>query len=162
MFRTPELDEVTQRVNVGSVVQSLSCGQLFATPWTAACQAPYSFTISLSLLKLVSIQWCHPTISSSVTPFSFCLQSFPIRVFSSESALCIRKAKYWSFSFSISPSNEYSGLIFFRIDWFDLPAVQGTLKNRFQHHSLKVSILGCSAFFMVWLSHLDMITGKKP
>ena len=103
--------------------------------------------------------WCLPTISSSVIPFSSCLQSFPsIRVFSTESFLHIRWPKYWSFSFSISPSNEYSGLTAFRIDWFDL-AVQGTLKS-LQHHSWKASILGCSAFFIVQLSHPYMTTGK--
>ena len=97
-----------------------------------------------------SSQWCHPTISSSVTPFSSCLQSFPnIRVFSNELVLHIRWPKYWSFSFSISPSDEYSGLISFRIDWFDLLAVQGTLKSLLQHHSSKASILQHSAFFIV-------------
>ena len=103
-----------------------------------------SFTISQSLLKLMSIE--------SVMPSNLFLPS----VFSS-----IRWPKYWSFSFSISPSNEYSGLISFRIDWFDLFAVQGTLKNLLQHHSSKVSILWCSAFFMVQLSHLYMTTGKN-
>ena len=90
-----------------------------------------------------SSQWCHPTISSSVVPFSFCLQPFPAsfpRFFSNESVLCIRWPKYWSFCFSISPSNEYSGLISFRIDWFDLLAVQGTLKSLLQHHNSKASI----------------------
>ena len=107
-------------------------------------------------------RWCYLIISSSATSFSFCLQSFPasIRVFSNESALCIRWPKYWSFSFSISPSNEYSKLISFRIDWFDLLPVQGTLKNLLQHHSLKASILRRSAFFMIQLSHLYMTTGK--
>ena len=99
-------------------------------------------------------QWCHPTISSSVTPFSSCRQSFPgIRVFSNEAALQIRWPKYWSITFSISSSNDYSGLISFRIDWLDLPAVQGPLKSLLQHHSSKASILWCSAFFMVQLSH---------
>ena len=107
-------------------------------------------------------QWCHPTISSSVVPFVYCLQSFPcIRVSSTESVLCIRWPKYWSFSFSISPSSEYSGLISFRINWFDLLAVQGTLKSLLQHHSSKASILQCSAFFMVQLSHPHMTTGKN-
>ena len=143
------------------VVQSLSCVQLFATPWTAACQAfPSSFTISLSLLKLLFIELmrlsnhlilCHPLLLPSIFP--------SIRVFSNESVLCIRWPKYWSFSFNISPSNEYSGLIFFRIDWFDL-AVQGTLKSLFQHHSSKASVLHCSGFFVVQLSHLYMTTGK--
>ena len=105
-------------------------------------------------------QWCHPTISSSVVPFS-CLHSFPASgFFSNESVLCIRWPKYWSFSFSISPSSEYSGLISLRIDWFDLLAVQGTLKSLRQHHSSKASILLCSAFFMVQFSHPYMTTGK--
>ena len=96
-------------------------------------------------------QWCHPTISSSVTPFSFCFPS--IRVFSNESILHIRWPKYESFSFNISPSNEYSGLISFRIDWFDCFTVQGTLRRLLQHHSSKVSFLQCSAFLKVQLSH---------
>ena len=104
-------------------------------------------------------RWCHPTISSFVTPFSSCPQSFPvIRVFSNESILRIRWPKYWSFS--ISPSNEYSGLISFRIDWFDLLKVQGTLKNLLKHHSSKTSIICCSAFFVDQLSHPYMTTGK--
>ena len=98
-------------------------------------------------------QWCHPTISSSVVPFSSCLQSFPASGSLQMSQLCIRWPKDWSCSFSINPSNDYSGLISFRIDWFDLLAVQGTLKNLLQHHSLKASILWCSAFFIVQLSH---------
>ena len=102
-------------------------------------------------------QWCHPTISSSVTLFS-CPQSFPTLVFSNESALYIRWPKHWSFR--ISPSNEHSGLISFRIDWFDLLVVQGTLKSLLQHHSSKASILQCSAFFMVQLLHPYMTTGK--
>ena len=104
--------------------------------------------------------WCYPAISSSVTPFSFCLQIFPSIRCSNESTLHIRWPKYWSFSFRICPSNEYSGLISFRIDWFDLLAVQGTLKNLLQHHSLKASVLHCSAFFMVQLLHLYVTTGK--
>ena len=103
-------------------------------------------------------QQCHPAISPSVVPFSSSLQSFPI--FSYELALCIRWLKYWSFSFSISPSREYSRLISFRIDWFDLLAIQGTLKSLLQHHSSKASILQLSAFFMVQLSHPYMTTGK--
>ena len=106
-------------------------------------------------------QWCHPTVSSSVVPFSSHLQSFPsIKIFSSESVLCIRWPKYWSFSFNINPSNEYSGLISFRIVWLDLLAVQGTLKSLLQHHSSKASILQHSAFFMVQLTHPCMTTGK--
>ena len=106
-------------------------------------------------------RWCHPTISSSVVPFSSCPQSFSIRVFSNESALHIRWPKYWSFSFDVSPSNEYSGLNSFRINWFDLHAVQGTLKSFLQHHSSEASVLQCSAFFMVQLSHPCMTTGKS-
>ena len=105
--------------------------------------------------------WCHPTISSSVIPFSSCLHFFPsIRVISNESALRIRWPKYWSFSFSIRPSNEYSGLTAFRMDWLDLLAVRGTLKSLLQHHSLRASILQSSAFFMVQLSHPNVTTGK--
>ena len=101
--------------------QSLSCVWLFVTPWTAACQASLSITNSWSLLKFISIdRWYHPTMSCSAVPFSSCLLSFPAPVFSNESVLHIRWPKYWSFSFSISPSNEYSGLISFRIDWLDL------------------------------------------
>ena len=103
-------------------------------------------------------QWCHPTISSSVTPFSSCLPSFSIKGFSSESALHIRWPKYWSFSFS--SSNEYSGLISFRIDWFDALAVQGTLKSLLQHHSSKALILQCSAFYMIQLWYPFMTTAK--
>ena len=106
--------------------------------------------------------WCHPTISSSVIPFSSCPQSFPasIRVFSNEPVLHIRWPEYWSFSFSISPSNKRSGLISFRMDWLDLLTVQGTLKSLLQHHSSPASILWCSAFFIVQLSHPYMTTGK--
>ena len=109
-------------------------------------------------------QWCHPTISSSVALFSLCLQyfpasgSFPVSQF----FLCIRWAKDWNFSFSTSPSNENSGLISFKIDWFNFLAVQGTLKCLLWHHSVKTSILRCSAFFMVQLSHLYVTSGKKP
>ena len=106
-------------------------------------------------------QWCHPTISSSVIPFSSCLQSFPASgYFSNELVLCIRWPKYWSFSFSISPSNEHPGLISFRMNWLDLLVVQGTLKSLLQHHSLKASVLWHSAFFIVQLSHPYMTTGK--
>ena len=106
-------------------------------------------------------RWCHPTISSSVIPFSSPPSIFPsIRVFSNESALRIRRPKYWSFSFNISPSNEHPGLISFRMDWLDLLAVQGTLKSLLQRHSSKASILWCSAFFIVQLSHPHMTTGK--
>ena len=135
---------------------------LFATPWTAARRASLSFTIFWSLLRLMSIKsvmpsnhliLCHPLLlPPSIFP--------SIRGFSSESVLCIKWPKYWSFSFSISPSNEYSGLISFRMDWFDLLKVQGTLKSLLQHHSSKASILWHSGFFMVQLSHPYMTTGK--
>ena len=138
-----------------SSVQSLSHVPLFATPWTAAHQASLSFINSQSLLKLMSIE--------SVTPSNHLILCRPlllppsifssIRVFSSESVLHIRWPKYWSFSFSMSPSNEYSGLISFSMDWLDLLSVQGTLKSLLQHHSSKASILQHSAFFMVQLSH---------
>ena len=106
-------------------------------------------------------RWCHPTISSSAAFFSFCLQSFPAsKVFSNESALHIRWPKYWSFSFSISPSSEYPGLISFRIDWFDLFVIQRTLKSLFKHHNLKASVLQCSDFFMVQFSYPYTTTGK--
>ena len=106
-------------------------------------------------------QWCHPTISSSVVPFSSCLRSFPAsRVLSNESALHIRWPKYWSFSLSISPSNEYPGLVSFRMDWLDLLVVQRTLKSLHQHHSSKASILQRSVFFTVKLSHPYMTSGK--
>ena len=133
-----------------SSVQSLSCVRLFATPGTAACQASLSITSSWSLLKLMSIEsvmpsnhliFCHPLL---LLPSIFA----SIRVFSNESVLHITWPKYWSLSFSISPSNEYSGLISLRMDWLDLLAVQGTLKSLFQHHSSKTSILQCSAFFL--------------
>ena len=128
--------------------------------WSAACQASLSFTVSWSLLKFVSIelmiQPSHPLL-----PLLFFPSIFPsIRVFSNESALHIRWPKYWSFSFSISPSKKYSGLFSFRIEWFDLLAVQGILKSLLQHHSSKASILRCSASFLVELSHPYMTTGK--
>ena len=131
------------------------------TPWTAACQASLSITNSLSLLKLRSIEsvipsnhliLCHPLL----LPASI----FPrIRVFSSESVLCIRWPNYWSFSFNISPSYEHSGLVSFRVDWLDLLAVQGALKS-LQYHSSKASVLRCSAFFIVQVSHPYMTTWK--
>ena len=132
-----------------------------ATPWTAACQASLSITNSQSLLELMSMESVMPSSHLILCcPLLLMPSIFPsIRVFSSESVLHIRWPKYWSFSFSISPSNEYSGLISFRIDWFDLFAVQGTLKNLLQHHSSK-SILQCSAFFIVKLSYPYMTTGK--
>ena len=140
---------------------SLSRVQLFVTPWTAARQASVSITNSQSLLKLMSIEsvmpsnhliLCHPLLLPSIFP--------RIKVFSNESVLHMRWPNYWSFSFSISPSNEYSGLISFRMDWLDLFAVEGTLKSLLQHHSSKASILWCSDFFMAQLPHPYMITEK--
>ena len=145
-------------MNQFSSVQSLSRVSLFVTPWTAARQASLSISNSRSLFKLMSIELvmpsnhlilCHPLlILPSILP--------SIRVFSSESVLRIKWPKYWSFSFSICPFNEYSGLISFRMDWLDLLAVQGTLKSLLQHHSSKAPILRCSAFFILQLSHLYM------
>ena len=145
-----------------SSVQSLSRVQLFVTPWTAACQASLSITNSQSLLKLMSIESVmSPNYLILCCPLLFLPSIFPsIRVFPNESVLCIRWSKYWSFSFSVRSSSEYSGLISFRMDWLDLLAVQGTLKSLLQHHSLKALILQCSAFFMVQLSHSYMTTGK--
>jgi len=133
----------------------LSSIRLFATPWTAAHQASLSFTMSQSLLKLMSIESVMPSNHLILCRLLLLPSSiFPsIRVFSNESALRIRWPKYRSFSFSISPSNEYSGLISCRMDWLDLFAVQGTLKSLLQHHSSKASILKHSAFFIVQLSH---------
>ena len=145
-----------------SSVQSPSCVRLFVTPWIAARQAFLSITNSHSLLKLMSIEsvmpsnhliLCHPLLLLPSNPPS-------IRVFSSESNLHMRWPKYWSFSFSISPSNEHPGLISFRMDWLDLFAVKGTLKSLLQHHSSKASIFWPSALFTVHLSHPDMTTGK--
>ena len=143
-------------------VQSLSHVRLFATPWTAACQASLSITNSWSLLKLISIESVMPSNHLILCRSLLLLPSiFPrIRVFSNESAFCIRWPKYWSFSFSISPSNEQSRLISFRMDWLDLLAVQGTLKSLLQHHSSKASILWRPAFFIVQFSHPYMTTGK--
>ena len=139
-----------------SSVQSLSRVRLFVTPWTAAHQVSLSITNSRSLLKLRSIE--------SVMPFNHLILCHPlllwpsifpiIRVFSNESALCIRWAKHWSFNFSISPSNEYSGLISLRIDWFDLLAVQGTLKSLLQHHSSKASIFNSAQLSLWFTSHI--------
>ena len=145
-----------------SSVQSLSRVRLFAIPLITACQASLSITNSWSLLRLTSIQsvmpsshliFCHPLLLLPPIPPS-------IRVFSSESTLRMRWPKYWSFSFSIIPSKEIPGLISFRMDWLDLLEVQGTLKSLLQHHSSKASILLCSAFFTVQLSHPYMTTGK--
>ena len=145
-----------------SSVQSLSCVRLFVTPWTAACQASLSITNSQSLLKLMSIELVMPSKPLILCHLLLLPHSiFPsIRVFSSESAPHIRWPKYWSFSFSTSPSNEYSGLISFRIDWLDLLEVQETVKSLLQHHSSKASILQCSTFFIVQLSHPYMTIGK--
>jgi len=145
-----------------SSVQSLSCVQLFATLWTAVRQASLSITNSWSLPKLMSIESVMPSNHLILChPLLLLPSIFPsIRVFSNESALRIRWPNYWSFSFSISPSNEYSGLISFRMDWLDLLAVQGILKSLLQHHSSKASILWCSAFIIVQLSHPYMTTGK--
>ena len=127
------------------------------TPWTATCQAFLSITNSRSLLKLMSIE----LVMSTILCHPLFLPVFPsIRVFSNESVLWMRWPKYWSFSFSISPSNEYSGLISFRMDWLDLLAVQGTLKSLLQHHNSKASVLSHSAFFMVQLTHSYVTTGK--
>ena len=130
------------------VVQSLSCVQLLVTPWTAAHQAPLSFIISQSLLKFISFESVMPSKHLILCrPLLFLPSIFPsIRVFSNELALCIRWPKYWSFSFNISPSNEYSRLISLRIDWFDLLAVQETLKSLLLHHSSQVSVFQHSAF----------------
>ena len=145
-----------------SSVQSLSCVRLFATPWTAARQASLSITNCRSSLKLTSIELVMPSNHLILCrPLLLLPSIFPIiRVFSNESALRIRWPKYWSFSFNISPSNEHSGLNSFRMDWLDLLAVPGTLKSLLQHHSSKATILRCSAFFIVQLSHPYMITGK--
>ena len=142
-----------------SSLQSFSHVWLFATPWTAARQAFLSWPTPIVYSN--SCCWCHTTISSSVVPFSSHLQSFPASgSFQMSQFFASGGQKYWSFSFSISPSNEYSGLISFRMDWLDLLAVQGTLKSLLKHHSSKASILQCSAFFMAQLSHPYKITGK--
>ena len=145
-----------------SSVQSLSRVRPFATPWTAACQVSLSITNSQSLLKLMSIVSVNPSNHLNLCPpLCFLPSIFPsIRVFSNESVLRIRWPTYWSFSFSITPSNEYSGLISFRMDWLDLLTVQGTLKSLLQHHSSKASILQCSPFFIGQLSHPYMTIGK--
>ena len=145
-----------------SSVQSLSCVQLFVTPWTAAHQASLSITNSWSLLKLMSIE--SVMLSNHLIlcrPLLLLPSIFPsIRVFSNELVLHIRWAKYWSFSFNIGPSSDYSRLISFRMDWLDLLAIRGTLKSLLQHHSTKASVLRCSAFFIVQISHPYMTTGK--
>ena len=143
-------------------VQSLSHVRLFATPWTAACQASLCITNTWSLLKRMSIELLMPSNHLILRhPLLLLPSIFPsIRVFSNESLLCIRWPKYWSFSFNISLSNEYSGLTSFRMDWMDLLAVLGTLKSLLQPHSSKASIFWHSAFFIVQVSHPYMTTGK--
>ena len=151
VWRLGALASISLFFHIFLVVQSLSHVWLFATTWTAAHQASLSFIISRNLLKLMSIKSVMPSNHLILCrPLLLLLSVFPsIRVFSSESTVCIRWPKYWSFSFSISPSSEYSGLISSRINWFDLLAAQATLKSLLQHHSLKASILWCSASFMV-------------
>ena len=143
-------------------VQSLSRVRLFATPWTAACQASLSITSSQSLLKLMCIEsvmtpshpiLCRPFLLPPSIPPS-------IRVFSNESALHMRWPKCWTFSFSISPSNEHPGLISWRMDWLDILAVQGPLKSLFKHHSSKASVLRCSAFFMIYKMYYNLKQGS--
>jgi len=143
-------------------VQSLSHVWLFVTPWTAAYQAFLFITNSWSLLKLMSIESVMPSNHLNLChPLLLLPSIFPsIRVFSNESALCIRWPKYWSFSFSISPCNEYSGLISFRMDWLDLLAVQGTLKSLLQYHSSKTLIIQHVAFFITQHFHSYLTTGK--
>jgi len=143
-------------------VQLLSRVRLFATPWIAAHQASLSITNSWSLLKLMSIKSVMPSSHLILCRPLLLLPQIPpsIRVFSNESTLRMRRPRYWSFSFSISPSNEHPGLISFRMDWLDLLAVQGTLKNLLQYHSSKASIFRRSAFFTVQLSHPYVTTGK--
>ena len=157
MIKSLESDTEFGRV---SSVQFISYVQLFATPWTAVCQASLFITNSRSLLKLMSIELVMPSNHLILCcPLLLPPSIFPsIRVFSNVSVLCIRWLKYWSFS--ISHSNEYSGLISFTMDRLDLLTVQGTLKSLLQHHSSKTSILQCSAFFIVQLSHPYMTTGK--
>ena len=145
-----------------SSVQSLSCVRLFATPWIAARQASLSTTNSRSSLRLTSIESVMPSSHLILCRPLLLLPPIPpsIRVFSNESTLCMRWSKYWSFSFSIIPSKEIPGLIYFRMDWLDFLAVQATLKSLLQHDSSKASILWRSAFFIVQLSHPYMTTGK--
>ena len=145
-----------------AVVHLLSFIQLFAAPWATACQVSLSFVIFQSLLRLLCTESVMPSSHLSLSRPLLLLPSIPpsIRVFSNESTLRARWPKYWSFSLSISPSNEHPGLASFRMDWLDLLAVQGTLKSLLQHHSSKASILRHSAFFTVQLSHPYMTTGK--
>ena len=149
-------------MHISAVVQSLSHVQLFVTPWTARCQTSLPFTIFQSLLEFMSIELVMPSNHLILCHSLLLLPSIflSIRVFSNDPVLHIRWPKYWSFNFSISPSNEYSGLISFRLDWLDLLAVQGTLKSLLQHHSSKASILRLSASFIVQLSYPYMTIGK--
>ena len=149
--------------DITSISQLLSYVRLFVIPWTAARQASLSITNSQSLLKLMPIESVIPSVHIILCrPLLLLPSIFPsIRVFSNESVLCIKWPKYWSFSFSVSPSNEYSGLISFRMDWLELLAVQVTLKSLLQHHNSKASILQRSAFFTVQLSHPYMTRGKN-
>ena len=149
------------RETIISSVQSLSRVRLFATPWIAACQASLSITNTRSSPKLMCIESVMPSSHLILGHPLLLLPPIPpsIRVFSNESTLCMRWPKYWSFSLSISPSNEHPGLVYFRMDWLDLLAVQGTHKSLLQHHSSKASILLCSAFFTVQLLHPYMTTG---
>ena len=159
---TPRLLCSAESQALVAVFQSLSHIQLFASPWTVKHQAPLTFTISHSLLKYKPIESMMPSNHFILCcPLLLLCSVFPsISVFSNESALCIRGPRYWSFCFSISPSNEYLGLVSFRIDWFDLLTVQGSLKSFLQHYSSKASILQHSVFLMVQLSYLYMTTGK--
>ena len=145
-----------------SSVQSLSHVRLFATPWIAACQASLSITNPWGSLRLTSIESVMPSSHLILCCPLLLLPPIPpsITVFSNESTLCMWGPKYWSFSFSIIPCKEHPGLISFRMDWWDLLVVQGTLKSLLQHHSSKVSVLWCSALFTVQLSHPYMTTGK--
>ena len=149
-------------MQIFSSVQSLSHVWLFVTPWIAAHQASLSTTNSQSSPKLMCIESVMPSSHLILCRPLLLMPPIPpsIRVFSNESTLSMRWPKYWSFSLSISPSNEHPGLISFRVDWLDLLAVQGTLKSLLQHHSWKASILWCSAFYLVQLSHPYMTTGK--
>ena len=154
--------EIYERIHSQSVSSVTQSCPTLCDPWTAACQVSLSITNSHSLLKLISIGSVMPSNHLILCrPLLLLPSIFPsIRVFSNESALCIRWPKYCSFSFNFSPSNEYSGLISFRMDWLDLLTVQGTRKSLLQHHSSKASILQHSAFFIVQLSHPYMTTGK--
>ena len=161
MFSCPKAHEKTLDILRHSV-QSLSRVRIFVTPWIAARQASLSIANSRSSLRLTSVESVMPSSHLILGHPLLLLPPIPpsIRVFSNESTLCMRWPKYWSFSFSIIPSKEIPGLVSFRMNWLDLLAVQGTLKSLLQHHCSKASVLRCSAFFTVQLSHLYMITGK--